>query len=80
VLKASTMAGAMVAKVPHPSAVPITMPKTSPMAHPVRQCRVALKAVRLSGSFQMAMYLLPTCRYGIDCIPIGGICKRDDGR
>src|SRR3712207_5686033 len=38
----------MVATLPHPSAVPITIPKTSPMAHPVRQCAVALKATLFS--------------------------------
>jgi hypothetical protein len=37
----------MVATVLHPRAVPITRPSTSPMAHPVRQCSVAEKAVRL---------------------------------
>src|SRR5918998_737790 len=34
----------MVAKVLHPRMVPITNPSTSPMAHPVRQCAVALNA------------------------------------
>ena len=38
----------MVATLPHPSVVPITIPKTSPMAHPVRQCAVALKATLFS--------------------------------
>src|SRR5918999_4015020 len=38
----------MVAKVPHPRAVPITMPNTSPMAQPARQCSVALNAVLFS--------------------------------
>lgn len=39
--KASTIASTVVARFPQPNAVPITMPSTSPMAHPVRQCRVA---------------------------------------
>ena len=38
----------MVARLLRPIAVPITMPSTSPMAHPVRQWTVALKAVWLS--------------------------------
>src|SRR4028118_208739 len=38
----------MVATLPHPSAVPITIPRTSPMAQPVRQCAVALKAILFS--------------------------------
>src|SRR5215218_752283 len=48
----------MVARFPHPSALPITIPSTSPMEHPVRQCKVALKAVRLSGLFQIAICVL----------------------
>src|ERR687895_111103 len=34
----------MVATAPHPRSVPITNPSTSPMAQPVKQCAVALKA------------------------------------
>src|SRR5215208_3611908 len=49
----------MVATVLHPRAVPITTPSTSPMAHPVRQCSVAEKAVRLSELFQVAINILP---------------------
>src|SRR5918992_1095918 len=45
----------MVATLLHPSAVPITIPSTSPMAHPVKQCSVAEKAVRLSELFQVAI-------------------------
>jgi hypothetical protein len=44
-----------VAKFPHPSALPITIPRTSPIEHPVKQCSVADNAVRLSGLFQTAM-------------------------
>src|SRR6185503_3855670 len=36
----------MVAPLLQPSALPITMPSTSPIAHPVRQCSVAAQAVR----------------------------------
>ncbi|GGV53056.1 hypothetical protein GCM10010293_65940 [Streptomyces griseoflavus] len=35
----------MVDTLPHASAVPMTMPRISPTAQPVRQCRVALTAV-----------------------------------
>src|SRR5215208_4204402 len=68
----------MVATLLHPSAVPITIPSTSPMAHPVRQCSVAEKAVRLSELFQVAINILTVrmCRY--HCIPAGGICKGGD--
>src|SRR5919106_1925281 len=38
----------MVAMSDQPSAVPMIMPSTSPMAQPVRQCTVALKASALS--------------------------------
>lgn len=48
----------MVAKSPHPKAVPITMPNTSPIAHPVRQCAVALNAVLLSEEPVVAIALL----------------------
>ena len=37
---------AMLATLPQPAAVAITMPSTSPIAHPVRQCRVAVIASR----------------------------------
>src|SRR4051812_12581925 len=36
----------MLARLPHPAAVATTIPSTSPMAHPVRQCRVAVTASR----------------------------------
>src|SRR3954470_13829252 len=36
----------MLARLPQSAAVAITMPSTSPMAHPVRQCRVAVIASR----------------------------------
>jgi hypothetical protein len=49
----------MVARLPHPNTVPSTIPNTSPMEHPVRQCSVAEKAVRLSGLFNVAMRVLP---------------------
>src|SRR5215207_4006065 len=49
----------MVATVLHPRTVPITIPSTSPMAHPVRQCSVAEKAVLLSELFQVAINILP---------------------
>src|ERR687898_31162 len=54
----------MVATLLHPSAVPITIPSTSPMAHPVKQCSVAEKAVRLSELFQVTINILPVrvCR------------------
>jgi hypothetical protein len=46
--KASTTERATVAALLQTSAVPITMPRTSPMAQPVRQWTVAAKASRLS--------------------------------
>src|SRR3954447_24955945 len=39
------MASAIWARLPQPSAVAMAMPRTSPMAQPVRQCRVAEAAV-----------------------------------
>src|ERR671938_162165 len=42
------MARTMVARLPHPNAVPATMPRISPMLHPVRQCSVALNDSLLS--------------------------------
>jgi hypothetical protein len=42
-------ATAIEARLLHPSAIAIAMLVTSPIAHPVRQCRVALKASRLRG-------------------------------
>ena len=39
------MASATVPRSEKPSAVPIAIPATSPIAHPVRQCRVALAAI-----------------------------------
>jgi hypothetical protein len=38
----------MEAAFPHPKAVAITIPRTSPIAQPVRQWVVALKAERFS--------------------------------
>ena len=38
----------MVARFDKPSAVPIMSPTISPMAQPVRQCNVALTAMRLT--------------------------------
>ncbi|CAM5539421.1 hypothetical protein SALBM311S_04416 [Streptomyces alboniger] len=35
----------MVGTLPQPRAVPRAMPRISPIAHPVRQCSVALTAV-----------------------------------
>ena len=34
------------ARFENPAAVPIAMPSTSPVAHPERQCSVALNATR----------------------------------
>src|ERR687898_2599917 len=65
----------MVATVLHPRAVPITIPSTSPMAHPVRQCAVAEKAIRLSELFQVAINVLPVRVYRYHYIPLGGTCK-----
>lgn len=45
---ASTTDSAIVAALLHARTVPMTMPRISPMAPPVRQCAVALKAKRLS--------------------------------
>ena len=45
---ATMMNKAMVAPFPHPSDVPITIPTTSPMAQPARQCSVAMRATALS--------------------------------
>ena len=45
---ARAIASAIVWRLLQPSAVPITMPSTSPMAQPVRQCSVAVSAVRSS--------------------------------
>ena len=42
------MASAIVARSDQPSAVPIATPATSPIAHPVRQCRVAESATPVS--------------------------------
>lgn len=47
-VKANATARATVGQLPHPSAVPSAMPATSPMVHPVKQCSVAMSAVRLS--------------------------------
>src|SRR5829696_2607239 len=66
----------MVATVLHPRAVPTTTPSTSPMAHPVRQCSVAEKAVRLRKLFQVAINILPVRLYRHHCIPPRGICKQ----
>ncbi|MEA2595468.1 MAG: hypothetical protein QOF01_1937 [Thermomicrobiales bacterium] len=46
--KASTTEIAIVGASRQPSAVPMIMPSTSPIAHPVKQCTVALKASRRS--------------------------------
>src|SRR5215211_3463763 len=46
------------------------------MAHPVRQCSVAEKAVRSSELFQVAMNILPIRLYRYHCIPLWGICKQ----
>src|SRR5215218_6360121 len=46
------------------------------MAHPVRQCSVAEKAVRLSELFQVVMNILPVRLYRYHCIPHRGICKQ----
>lgn len=43
--KARTIAKKIVVKLENPKDVPITIPKISPIAQPVRQWRVALKAV-----------------------------------
>ena len=43
---------AMLARLPQPAAVAITMPSTSPIAQPVRQCRVAVIASRQLASIQ----------------------------
>jgi hypothetical protein len=45
---ASTTASAIVCQLPHPSAVPMIIPSTSPIAQPVRQCAVAERATRFS--------------------------------
>jgi hypothetical protein len=42
----------------HPNALPITIPSTSPMEHPVRQCSVALKAVRLRELLRIMIFPL----------------------
>src|SRR5687767_3064004 len=47
----------MVATSCRPSQVPITMPSTSPMAHPVKQCSVADVAI-----FQLAAMSSPHSR------------------
>jgi hypothetical protein len=46
--KASATASATVPQSENPSAVPITIPAISPIAHPVRQCSVALSATTSS--------------------------------
>jgi hypothetical protein len=45
---ASPIDRTIVVKFGSPAAVPITMPAISPIAQPVRQCRVALSAKPLS--------------------------------
>ncbi len=47
-MNASTIASAMVTPLDSPRAVPMITPSTSPMAQPVRQCRVALRAIEVS--------------------------------
>src|SRR3954464_11265030 len=41
------MASTIVGPLPQPSAVPMTMPRISPIAQPVRQCSVAVTASRV---------------------------------
>src|SRR5690606_26141033 len=43
--KARAMASTIVGTLPHNSDVPMTMPRISPRAHPVRQCSVAFTAI-----------------------------------
>ena len=47
-MKASTIESAIVLQFPSPDAVPMTMPATSPIEQPVRQCSVALNASRFN--------------------------------
>lgn len=49
------------AALPHPEAVAITSPSTSPIAHPVKQCSVARTAVRVSESVAASATPCETC-------------------
>ena len=49
--KARTTEMVIDAALPQPNAVAITIPNTSPIAHPVRQCSVARTAERFSESW-----------------------------
>ena len=66
---ARTTESAIVAGLPSPAAVPITIPSTSPIAHPVRQWSVASAATRLSE----AAVPLPMRKICAMCIPYQGI-------
>src|ERR1044072_9675835 len=52
--------------VDHPRAVPMTMPSTSPIAQPVRQCSVALIAVRHCVFMLRTIYPLGVSTQGLD--------------
>src|SRR5438128_2226269 len=58
------IATAIESAFPHPKAVARTMPSTSPIAQPVRQCKVALIAVRVRFC-GAAWSTLPRYRHGI---------------
>ena len=48
----------MLAALPQPHQVASTMPSTSPIAQPVRQCRVAVIAVRQEAVMTTTIYPL----------------------
>jgi len=66
----------MVATFPHPNTVPIIIPSTSPMEHPVRQCSVAENAILLSELLWVAISVLPVRVYDIIVYPWGVYVKK----
>src|SRR5215210_700163 len=55
----------MVPTLPHPSVVPITIPSTSPIAQPVRQCPVALNASLFKEVLFIAPLYFPSSSNGV---------------